>query len=187
MSKPESCTGIVLAGGQSKRMGTDKGLVYLNNKPLVLHAVDALSSFCGRIIICSNNEAYLAFGYSLVKDIYSKSGPMAGIHAGLKASFTDDNFILSCDMPFADMSIFSSIIEQHKKCKAVVSVCQSQIIPVCAYYNKSILPDLEMYLNASKLKMMSFLDEIGFLKVHFDSETDIRKLRNINTKDDLLK
>ncbi|HPG34509.1 MAG TPA: molybdenum cofactor guanylyltransferase, partial [Lentimicrobium sp.] len=78
MINKSQITGIVLAGGKSTRMGTDKGLMIFQGKPLVMYSIDLLSMFCGRILISSNNPEYAKFGYEIIADELPGAGPMAG-------------------------------------------------------------------------------------------------------------
>jgi molybdenum cofactor guanylyltransferase len=128
-----SYTGIILAGGKSERMGKDKGLMDWKGKQLVQYSIEALRPFCDHMIISTNNDEYARFGIPLVKDEYPNIGPMGGLHAGLKASKTEHNLFMSCDMPLVDEEVISLLLESVKNHQAVVPVVDGRLIPVCAY------------------------------------------------------
>ena len=69
------CTGIILAGGKSSRMGSDKGLLPYKGKPLVTYAIEVLRPLTDRIIIVGNNEAYKQFDCPLIPDEIADCGP----------------------------------------------------------------------------------------------------------------
>ena len=85
-------TGIVLAGGQGRRMGNvDKGFVELDGRPLVAHVIERLAPQVTTLVINANRNAerYAVFGYPVVADaIGGFAGPLAGLHAGLTAATT---------------------------------------------------------------------------------------------------
>ncbi|MCL4167425.1 UNVERIFIED_CONTAM: hypothetical protein GTU68_012318, partial [Idotea baltica] len=103
-------TGIILAGGKSSRMGTDKGFLFLNNKPFVQYSIDALMPLVSEIIIVSDNPDYDVFGFKRINDSTKNAGPVAGICSGLEASSTDYNLILSCDIPLISSQILERLI-----------------------------------------------------------------------------
>ena len=91
MAVKNNITGIILAGGKSSRMGSDKGFLKLNDKRFVLYSIEALKPLVSEILIVSDNENYDTFGYKRIEDIIKNSGPVAGIYSGLKASKTEYN------------------------------------------------------------------------------------------------
>lgn len=95
----ESYTGIVLAGGQSTRMCTDKGRIMWKGRTLAEHAVNTLKPLCRDILISSNDSGYRSLGYPVIPDQYPDSGPMAGIHASLLESRTAENLVIPVDTP----------------------------------------------------------------------------------------
>ena len=97
MVDKKNITGIVLAGGKSSRMGSDKGLLTINGKMFIEHVVDAMKPLVDNIIIVSNNKMYDQFGYERIEDEIINSGPMAGLYSGLKHSESEYNLVLSCD------------------------------------------------------------------------------------------
>ena len=97
-------TGVVLAGGQGRRMGgVDKGLQLLNGRPMIAHVIARLAPQVGDIVINANQnrEAYAAFGHPVVPDaIEGYAGPLAGLHAGLQAATQPLVVTAPCDSPF---------------------------------------------------------------------------------------
>jgi molybdenum cofactor guanylyltransferase len=178
-------TGLVLAGGKSSRMGSDKGLMLFRNRPLVTFALDALIPFCKEILISTNNEDYSKFGFPLVKDIHKGIGPMGGLHGGLKASTCDHLLVLSCDMPFVDGEVIEKLLSARNNFDAVVMGFQNEIIPVCACYSKSILPVLEKHIARQHFKMKLFINELKNKVIWLDDDDGTRKVFNINSLDDI--
>lgn len=136
-------TGIILAGGKSSRMGTEKGLVLLHEKPLILYAIDTLKQITDSIIIIANNPIYNQFGYPVYKDMISDTGPIGGIYTGLQKSASDSSIVLSCDMPFIPTQLIQLILSKNQQVDCIVPMFKNQLEPLCAWYSKSILPLIE--------------------------------------------
>ena len=96
-------------------MGSEKGLVLLDGKPLIAYIINALEGLVDEVIIVSENTAYDVFGHKRVPDIIAESGPIAGIHTGLVNSGTEDNLVLSCDVPLVSKSLLQRLIDTNKK------------------------------------------------------------------------
>ncbi len=181
-------TGIVLAGGKSRRMGTEKGLLKFGGKRLIEHAVEVLEKVCDHIIISENADTYDFLGYDVFADIIPNSGPMGGIYTGLMNSKTELNLVLSCDMPFISVELLNHLIDHNEGYDAVVPWHGGRKFePMCALYNKSslpvlkqliqdenyIIPDAYLKLKTHKLLISSDLD---FFNTHlFD---------NLNSKEE---
>ncbi|NOU47768.1 MAG: molybdenum cofactor guanylyltransferase [Bacteroidales bacterium] len=177
-------TGILLAGGNSSRMETEKGLVLLNGKPLVEYALESLQSVFKRIIISANNDAFDGYGWPVVKDVYEGCGPMAGIFAGMQASQTNYVFVLSYDMPFVTTGLIHSLLNKRADFEAVLPFCNNFPIPVCACYNRTILPRLENSILSKKLKVSQFVEGIRYHYLIPDqSQND--QFYSVNTPSDL--
>lgn len=154
MKKAAPITGIILAGGKSSRMGTDKGLLIFRGKPLVQYSIDLLSQFCDRILISSNNLAYSNFGCEVVTDELSGAGPMAGIAACLAQSSTELNLVLSCDMPLADPVVFQALLALSDDYTFVVPLDpRGRIEPLCAIYRKNSLAIMQKLLESENYRM----------------------------------
>lgn len=106
-------TGIILAGGESRRMGTFKPLVGYRGKPLISWVFEALQPVCSRIIIIANSGDFSATGAAVFPDNFAGNGPAAGIEAGLSQCTTPLALICSCDTPNLTPEFFSHLIQNH--------------------------------------------------------------------------
>lgn len=159
-------TGIILSGGKSRRMGSEKGLVLFRGKAMIEYAVEALLPVCDQIIISANSSSYAHLGFEVVKDEFPDSGPMGGIYSGLKKSKNEVNFLLSCDMPFITSNEIYHILELGKDCDIAVPWHETaRFEPLCAVYKKSLLPEFERYLRAGKLKMVELIQNVNAKKI----------------------
>src|SRR6266496_3170841 len=94
-------TGIILAGGKSSRMGTNKAFLRLGNKYVIEILADLMKNIFSKMILITNEPALYKFlKIDIYEDIYKNKGPLGGIHSGLVNSQTEKNFVLSCDIPF---------------------------------------------------------------------------------------
>lgn len=180
-------TGIVLSGGESQRMGSDKGLLLLNNKKLIEYPVDILRKVCKNIIISANTSSYNYLGFPVVADKYKSAGPISGLFAGLQASKTAHNIILACDMPFVDPGILDILLLNMEKYEIIVPSVDDWPLPVCGYYNKSVLPVLESEINKNNFSLQGILKKCNSLILEIDDEPTRKKLININTREEFMK
>jgi molybdopterin-guanine dinucleotide biosynthesis protein A len=179
-------TGIILAGGQSKRMGSDKGLIIYKGKKLVEYPVAVLNVICSKVLISSNSNAYKFLSLQLIPDIYPSIGPIGGIYSGLLASVTSDNLFLPGDMPFVDQEILNILLGKKAEFEIIVPSVNSWPIPVCGYYNTSILPELEKQISTGKYSLQDLIRNCNSLVIDIKDEKLVGKLKNINTREDLI-
>src|SRR5512146_1640213 len=109
----EGVTGIVLAGGQGRRMGgVDKGLQLLRGRPMVAWAIERLAPQVEEILVNANQntEAYAKFGHRVVPDsVGGFAGPLAGLHAGLHAAAQPLAVTVPCDSPFLPLDLVARL------------------------------------------------------------------------------
>ena len=74
-----SISGFILAGGKSRRMGTDKALLVFQGKPLLEHMIGLIAPLCNKVFIGGQNSDYTSFGVEMIPDLYSDCGPIAGV------------------------------------------------------------------------------------------------------------
>lgn len=131
-------TGIILAGGKSRRLGADKGLFEIMDRPLISYSIDVLEKVCDQILISSNNIEYEKFGYRVVGDKIANAGPASGILSCLEVSDTRFNLVLSCDMPFVTEKILLKLLESADMHQVVIPSDKNNLPePLCGYYADS--------------------------------------------------
>lgn len=175
-------TGIVLAGGQSTRMGTDKGLLLLNGKPMIEYPVALLKECCQSILISCNTQNYNLLGVPTIPDMHASIGPIGGLYSCLLASTSEHNVFLACDMPLVDMEIIQKLLQHKENYEIIVPSVNNWPIPVCGYYNKAILPLLETEISKGNYSLQSILNKTKTLIIEMDNKKDL--LRNINTQEE---
>jgi len=180
-------TGIVLAGGKSSRMQTDKGFISYKGKLLVEHALDQLLHVCDEIIISANRNEYTQFGYPVVKDSIYDLGPLGGIYSAVQSSTNDLNLILACDVIIFNPSILTEMISTATGKRLVYLENTSKgIEPLPLLLNKNILPEIETQINNGDFKLQNFI--LG-IKNNNSSATGCiqiyEHILNLNTMEDL--
>jgi molybdopterin-guanine dinucleotide biosynthesis protein A len=157
--------GILLAGGKSSRMGTNKALLPVKGIPLIEHVSNAMRPYCREIVIVTNEDSVFSFlsDVTFVSDIYPGEGPLAGIHAGL--SFIPEEcygFVMACDMPVISHSLLRNMLNHIPGPDAVI--CSDQ--PFHALYHRRVTPIIENCLNRSRLRMDDFLEQIRTVTIN---------------------
>jgi len=180
-------TGIVLAGGQGRRMGgVDKGLQLLHGKPMVASVLARLAPQVSEIIINANQnlEAYARFGHRVVPDaIGGFAGPLAGLHAGLGAATHPLALTVPCDSPFLPLDLFSRLHDRIGENDLAVAKTGAQPHPVFALVRTSVKKNLENFLSEGGRKIDAWYSSLKVVEVPFDDEADA--FRNINTRQEL--
>lgn len=178
-----SFSGIILAGGKSRRMGQDKALLEINGKPMIQHVSELLREFCDEIIISSANKDHAKFGDSRVEDLVPNAGPLAGIQAGLITAKNEQSFVLSCDTPFVTKEVLEKLRANSDDQLITVSMDDDMLQPLIAIYNKKALPTIEHYLERDERTLFN-LQKICNAKVVYFFDKESRAFENINTQED---
>jgi len=180
-------TGFVLAGGESRRMGVDKGMLSHNGKPMIEHVIQALLPHAKPIFILANNDNFNHFGYPVFSDQIKNSGPISGICNGLTISNTEWNIFVSCDSPFITPELISFLITQSNGYEAVVPSYKGKIYPLTAIYKSSCLVVFKNLLEQKKLRVKDALPLLNVKTVELSDDLPFfheKLLININTPED---
>ena len=185
MKENKNITGIILAGGKSSRMGTDKGFVSYNNKTFIEHIIKAIQPLVDEIIIISNQETYDQFGFKRYDDLIKNAGPLAGIYTGLHYSKTENNLVVSCDVPLINTEVLQKLIK-HINDKSEVIQLQSngKNMPLIAIYKKSCEAIFLEELKLDQRRVQEAIKKCKVQTVVIDSVLE-KHTTNINTKKDL--
>ncbi|MFT5777218.1 MAG: molybdopterin-guanine dinucleotide biosynthesis protein A [Crocinitomicaceae bacterium] len=181
-------TGIILAGGKSTRMGSDKGLVEFKGIPMIQHIIAEFKQLNLPIIIVANNEAYSKFGVRLVTDLIKDKGPVGGIYTALTVSDTDVNVIVSCDVPFVKKELIVTLLNESKESEVTISSFEGREHPLIGVYKKSIVDVFKSNLDSNQLKLREVIKEVKTKVVEFSEPgmlVNAGSFNNINTKKEL--
>ena len=183
----ERVTGIILAGGQGRRMGgVDKGLQLLRGKPMVAAVLERLAPQVAEILINANQniEAYARFGHRVVPDaIGGFAGPLAGLHACLGEARSELVQTVPCDSPFLPLDLVSRLKAGMKGKDLAVAKTGDQPHPVFSLVRVSVLPHLSRFLSSGGRKIDAWYSTLRIVEVSFDDEAEA--FRNINTLEEL--
>ena len=131
-------TGIILAGGKSTRMGTDKCFLDFRGETFIQRSINLLSTITKTIIVSSNNEAFKSFGFSVVEDEIKNIGPIGGIYSCLKHSPNTVNLLIPCDLPFLSAALLKYLLDFAEFYDAVVPVYNDKVEPLLAVFDQFI-------------------------------------------------
>lgn len=180
-------SGIVLAGGLGRRMGRlDKGLQPLRGKPMVQWVIERLAPQVDELLInCNQNlETYARFGHRIVQDeVGGFAGPLAGLHAGLKAASHPLVVTVPCDSPFLPHDLVHRLKAHIGAHHIAVAKTGEQAHPVFSLVTKDVLENLERFLAGGGRKVDAWYAGVRAVEVSFDDEAD--GFMNINTPEDL--
>ena len=166
----QNISGFVLTGGKSSRMGSDKGLMPFDRKPLVLHALETLEEVAGQVMISANDAVYRQFSHPVVPDVVHDIGPMGGIYSCLLQSATEFNIFLPCDMPFVPSDLFVLLLQHIGDYPCAVPVHEgNKPEPLCAVYRKSCMKRCEFIEGC--YKVLDALARLGYAAVKIDETT----------------
>jgi molybdopterin-guanine dinucleotide biosynthesis protein A len=182
-------TGVILAGGQGRRMGSvDKGLKPLRGKPMVAWVLERFAPQVDEILINANQniERYLALGHRVIPDeITGFAGPLAGLHRGLSEAAHELVATAPCDSPFLPQDLVARLNAALEREQAEIAVARTgmQPHPVFCLCRKRVLPGLTEFLAAGGRKIDAWYAKLRVVEVPFDDEAT--GFSNINTEDEL--
>jgi molybdopterin-guanine dinucleotide biosynthesis protein A len=182
---------MVLAGGESRRMGRDKLLLEVCGVPLLRRVRDALAARCAEIIVVGEDPVRLEGVRRIPDERPGGLGPLAGMEAGLTAARNRLVFVAAGDMPFLSADLIGYLLErlQGRGVSAVVPRHRGGMHPLCAAYDREILPHVRAALDGGVRSVREFLRDVG--SVEYVGE-ELRRfgdpdlfLMNVNSPEDL--
>jgi len=182
-------TGVVLAGGQGRRMGSvDKGLQPLRSKPMVEWVIERLAPQVDEVLINANRnlERYAASGRRVIPDeIGGFAGPLAGLHRGLSEAAHELVATVPCDSPFLSRDLVARLRAALEKHQADIAVARTgdQPHPVFCLCRKSVLPGLAAFLAGGGRKIDAWYANLKVAEVAFDDNPGA--FSNVNTEAEL--
>lgn len=185
-------TGIVLAGGRSRRLGRNKAFVPFGGRPLLHIVCERVAQLCPQVIVAASAGGMpgdAPAGVEVVRDEKPGQGPMAGMQAGLRAAAFDYALVLACDMPFLSSSLLRYMADLPRDYQALVPEWQGRRHPLHAIYSCACLPVIDALLGEGQRSVEELLARVA---VRLLPEGEIRQwdaaglsLFNLNDAQDL--
>ena len=185
-------TGVLLAGGKSRRMGEDKRHLLVGEQTLLERGLDVLrSTFQDVLVVIAQDSPPLDVEAHVVRDLVPDCGSLGGLYTGLMQAATPYIFVVACDMPFLDPAVIAQFTSRRTDADIVMAKLASRIHPMHALYSKRCLPVVERMIQARQLKIQEMVSDRS-LHVRYVTEGDLRAIdpsgrsfQNVNTHADL--
>ena len=186
------CTGLILAGGESRRMGFDKATLEIGGSTLLQRSMDVLCNVFPKVLLSVRKKRRETSQPPSLQQVYddpSMAGPLAGLHSGLSEAQTPWIFALAVDMPFITPEIVMRLAGWRSDCQAVVPVVEGYPQPLAAYYALDALPTVRMVLRGSgKHSLRAVLEQLSVCYVHAEElrliDPELRGFADLDTPDD---
>jgi molybdopterin-guanine dinucleotide biosynthesis protein A len=181
------CTALILAGGESRRMGQDKANLLLGEQTLLQRISDIVKPLFTDVIV-STRQTRDGCDLQQVIDDPAHAGPLAGLAAGLEQAKTPWVFAVACDMPFISAQLVEHLATFREGVDAVVPVVEGHPQPMAAFYATRSLGDLrEILAGSGRHSLRELLDR---LQVRYVDESemraaDLRSFFDLDTPEDV--
>ncbi len=180
-------TAIILAGGESSRMKTNKALLQWQNKTIIEHLLETLQPIANQVLISDNTNRYEFLKIPIIPDIFPATGPAAGIFSTLKHSKTEINFFTSVDTPFLSQELIFYLLKNSEGFEATIPLHQHFLEPLIAVYKKSALPVFEKCIENKIFSMQKIVEKLNCNKILISQELNFYHsdlFLNLNTFSD---
>jgi len=181
----EGCSLLILAGGNSRRMGRDKAMLSAGGLTLVEYLARRLGPAVDEVLISLARPIPGLSGLRFVFDRFQGVGPLAGIHAGLTAASQPLVWIVACDLPGVEPPVGSLLRREAVGVDAVVPRVGDELEGVCAVYRRELGNHVDAYLREGKRSIKSMLDTLNVRYLTADElrtvDPELRSFRNLNT------
>jgi molybdopterin-guanine dinucleotide biosynthesis protein A len=181
---------IILAGGESTRMGFDKALLPFSGKTLLEEVFQKVRPFFEQIYVVVEDAKKInhleLFGAKVCEDLIPKAGPLAGLYTGLCQSIYALNMVFSVDMPFVDEASISKLIHAHHENSSDASCFETpdgNVQPFPGIYSKDSRRWMRLLIEQNEKSMKRLFQVIDCRKIPFDAmESPVFK--NLNHSED---
>jgi molybdopterin-guanine dinucleotide biosynthesis protein A len=185
-------TGVLLAGGKSRRMGEDKRFILVGQRTLFERSCTVLCELFEQVcVVIAQDSAALNAEVPVVRDLIPDCGSLGGLYTGLQWAKTQRIFLAACDMPFLHSDVIRYMARQNDQRDIVIGRWDGRLQPTHAIYSRKCIPVIEEMINLGNRKIQSMIGHPA-LRVRVIDETEIRQIDhegrsmfNINTPSDL--
>ncbi len=179
-------TGVILAGGRSRRMGRDKATLSFDGTTLFDRTLQIFEDLFHDNLIAGDRPDLEKPHIPALADRYPGSA-LGGLYTGLEAAQTPYIFVAACDMPFIDPAIIRLIAERRRSFDAVIPRTGQGLEPLFGIYGKRCLEPIKQQLEEGNFRVFDFYDQV---KIRYLEEDELppdwqRTLANVNTPEEL--
>jgi molybdopterin-guanine dinucleotide biosynthesis protein A len=184
----ERATLIILAGGESKRMGYPKHLLSVPGGTIIDSLHERLSGLFLETLVVGREVYFARGGLRTVEDVRKSHSPLVGIYSGLCAAVTDLAFVVACDMPFVKPRLVRYLLSRAGEVDVVVPIVNGYYEPLCAAYRKTALASIREGLDWGILKITAIYE---YLRVRISDrivrqiDPELSSFVNLNTPQEL--
>lgn len=181
-------TGVILAGGEARRMGgRDKGLVEVAGRPMIEYVLESLRAQVQAVMINANRNAgfYARYGVPVIADgLAGFNGPLAGMASGMQAARTPMIITVPCDSPFVPDDLVQRLATAKHDANAEIAVADNgeRMQPVFALLDTELLGSLEGFLGRGERKIDRWFAERRSTSVDFSDRPET--FINVNTPEE---
>jgi molybdopterin-guanine dinucleotide biosynthesis protein A len=184
---------VIQAGGESRRMGSDKALLPFLGQPLILRPLSRLAGLANEVLVTSNHpEKFHFLSLTPIPDRLPGLGALGGLYTALSAARYPYVAVVACDMPFASLEILALelILLQETSTDAVIPRSKAGVEPFHAVYQReTCLPHIQSALEAGKRRVDAWFSEVNIRYLEqeemFPYDPDQLAFMNINTLEEL--
>ena len=182
-------TGVILAGGKSRRMGNNKAFLKVGGIPLIERVSGVLSRIFENVFLVTNDPAtYASIGFPVYTDIYPDRASLVGIYTGLLKAKTPYIFCASCDMPFLSQSLIRLLVEKRENADLVLPFSNNGREPLHAVYGKNCLSFMGQMILENRMAIKEIFDQVRTEKVKSEEvatlDPKFLSFLNCNTPED---
>jgi len=185
----EDCTAVILAGGESKRMGQDKASLQLGNDSLLNRAIRNMQPLFDALIV-SVREPRDHLLFPQLCDRGHDRGPMAGIVTALERVDSQWVFALACDMPFISPEVVASMADKRAGKDVVVPCVDHVLQPLAAFYSKHCLSMMRAQMNEGRRSLQTLIAQVNASIVSEDAlkcfDPELLGFMDLDTQTDLI-
>jgi molybdopterin-guanine dinucleotide biosynthesis protein A len=184
-------TGVILAGGLSKRYGQNKAFLELEGIRLIDRVTAEMKNIFRQVILITNEKRHYEYlGLPTIEDLIRGLGPIGGIYTGLMSMSSQAGFFVACDMPFINRQLVRYMVDIKDNYAAVIPSGASGLEPLHAIYSQSCLGPIKNLINTQRYQVRLFYEHIS---VRYVTQDEIRRFvppqkafLNINTTDEFV-
>jgi molybdenum cofactor guanylyltransferase len=174
-------SGVIIAGGQSSRLGFNKALLQFQGKPVIERMLETLAPIVSSIKIIANNPPdYHSLNIETAPDLRPGCGPLSGIHSALSLSNTEYVLIVSCDLPLLTADTLRPLLLEYPGYD--ITMFKHKLFePLCAIYRRSCLPALEELIDHGEYRIIDLFPTLNTRIIRIEQR---EAFQSINTKED---